>query len=105
MLFKWSTTPGKALLNISITKLANANLTYSECLKRSLRVWFYGMAMGVPIILLITQIIAYKKLMRNKITSWDEECEILISHGDIGRLRAFVYLLIMTFYFYLISLV
>jgi hypothetical protein len=101
MLFKWSTTPGKALLNISITKLANAKLTYFECLKRSLRVWCFGLAMGIPGILLIPQIIAYKKLMRNKITSWDEEGEFLISHGDIGYLRAFVYLLIMTFYIYL----
>jgi len=98
MLSQWGTTPGKELLNISITKESgDTNFTYSESLKRSLKVWAYGCGCGLPLITLITEIVSYKRLMRDKITSWDSEGGFKISHGKIGPIRIFIYVLILLF--------
>ena len=98
MLSQWGTTPGKELLNISIAKESgDTNFTYSESLKRSLKVWAYGWGCGIPIITLITELVSYKRLMRDKKPSWDSEERFVISHGKIGNIRIFIYVLITLF--------
>ena len=98
MLSFWGTTPGKALLNVSINKIGKSDLSYSDCFVRCIKVWFYGMGMGLPLISLATQIVAYNKLNKNKITSWDEEEKFVISHQKIGFFRIIIFVIILFVY-------
>jgi len=71
--YRWSTTPGKKLLNIKITKEDGSIITYNDAFIRTLKVWIKGLGLGIPIITFFTQIAAFNKLNTNGITSWDEE--------------------------------
>lgn len=90
LLSTWGTTPGKWLLKIRLTDSEMNKLTFSEALGRSFSVWFKGLGMGFPIISLITRIIAYIKLKRNGITTWDWKGDYVVTHKRIGALRVVV---------------
>lgn len=94
MLSSWGTTPGKALLRIRLRKDDGSKLLYGEALNRSFKVWLKGEGFGIPLINFITNIIAYKRLMKNGITSWDEEGGFTVSHKKVGFFRNLVAILI-----------
>jgi len=87
LLCTWGTTPGKALLRIRIKKSDGAPIQISDALARSFRVWWRGTAIGVPLIALITLTFAYHKLQTDRITTWDRDTGIVVTHGDIGWVR------------------
>ena len=78
------TTPGKYLFNIRISDESGDRLQYGTCLRRALLVLVKGLGLGIPIVPLFTQIIAYVRLQGQGITSWDSDCGAIVQHGDIG---------------------
>ena len=88
LLSTWGTTIGKSLLKVRVRDRYGKKLSYSEGLKRTFSVWFFGQGMGLPLISLITHIVAYNKLSDNGITSWDESGDYIVSHQTIGTFRA-----------------
>ncbi len=94
MLSSWGTTPGKALLLICLRKDDGSKLLYGEALNRSFKVWLKGEGFGIPVINFIANIVAYKRLMKNGITSWDEEGGFTVSHKKVGFFRNLVAILI-----------
>jgi uncharacterized RDD family membrane protein YckC len=99
----FGTTPGKSLLRIRLVYVGAGKLTYGVALSRSLKVWWRGMAAGVPLISLFTLITAYQRLKRNHRTSWDAEGGFIIQHGRVGWWRALLSVLLVFLYFFLLA--
>jgi hypothetical protein len=99
MLSSFGTTPGKSLLGIKIRALSGKKISYSTGMRRGFLVWLNGMGMGIPFVALFTMIIAYSKLKRNGITSWDERCRISVIHGQLSIFRVILFITIFVFCF------
>jgi uncharacterized RDD family membrane protein YckC len=80
----FGTTPGKALLNIRLRQADGRMLTFEQAFLRSVRVWLFGMAAGVPLINLIAMASAHGRLRREGTTSWDEAGSLTVAHGVVG---------------------
>lgn len=89
-LMVFGTTPGKWVLKTTLRKDSGEAFTYAEGLSRSLKVWFRGQGIYFPIVMLITNCIAYTKLRKNGITSWDKEGNLVVEHEKIGVLRGLI---------------
>jgi TPR repeat protein len=90
LLSTWGTTPGKALLCIHLESLHRQKLDFLTALSRSVAVFFYGMAIGLPIISLFTLYAAYKRLIAVGEASWDEKRALWVWHERIRPLRGAV---------------
>jgi len=97
MLSSFGTTPGKALLGIKIRDLSGKKISYTTAMRRGFLVWLNGMGMGIPFIALFTMIIAYSKLKKNGITSWDEKCGINVIHDQLSIFRVILFITIFIF--------
>jgi len=104
MLSAWGTTPGKALLKVRLRKTDGTALSYGDALSRSLKVWFRGEGIGIPLVALFTQIHAYKRLTGQGITSWDEDGNFKVTHQTIGAWRTIVAVVVMFGMFFLMAL-
>jgi hypothetical protein len=89
-LSSWGTTFGKWLLGIKVRNHEGGKLTYFTALKRSTLVWFKGLGMGLPIVTLFTLISAYITLTEKGITTWDQDCHLIVTHQKIGIIRSIV---------------
>lgn len=65
------TTPGKAILGIKVKKLTGSN-SFIFHLKREFKVWFAGLALGIPLIALFTQIHQYRRVAAGRPAGYDE---------------------------------
>ena len=83
----FGTTPGKALLGIDVRTQTGGRLSYSQAMRRSLRVWFYGLGMGINIVVFITLLVAQHNLTHKKIATWDRLGNFRVVHRRIGVLR------------------
>lgn len=90
LLITLGTTFGKWLLRIQITANDGQKPTLPHAFKRSIKVWFFGLAMGIPFINLFTLISAHSGLSKNRITSWDKTEKFTITHGEINIYRGIV---------------
>jgi hypothetical protein len=95
LLSTWGTTPGKWLFKTEV-RLVNGNkLSFNDAIGRSLDVWVRGVAFGLPLISLITMIIGYQTLTKNKVANWDKERGFMVRHQRISSLRAIIITLIL----------
>jgi hypothetical protein len=90
-------------MRIRLVCNGGATLTYSAALARSLKVWWRGLAAGVPLVSLFTLITAYQRLKRNQRTSWDAEGGFMVQHGKVGWPRVLLALALLFLYFFLIG--
>lgn len=81
------TTPGKWLCRIRVVPLFGDKPDFEAAFVRSAKVWFRGLGLGLPIISIVAQIVAYNKLKNTGQTSWDAEGNFTIEHGEIGPFR------------------
>ncbi|TVY10889.1 RDD family protein [Paenibacillus cremeus] len=77
------TTLGKFVLGIEVTSALGQKLTYRQALRRSLQVWWLGQALGIPIIMYVTNLAAYRKLSRDGETRWDAQLGLQVTHRPI----------------------
>ena len=84
-------TPGKAILKTKITNSAGNSLSFAEALKRNFYVYFAGYAMWLPLINIATLLWQYRKLKKEKKTSWDNKYNLSVVHSHIGGLRITAY--------------
>lgn len=66
-------TPGKWLLKISVLNEKGSKPRFFQTLKRSFSVWFFGLAMGIPLVNLITLLVSYFDINANGVTRWDRK--------------------------------
>ncbi|MCB1107441.1 MAG: RDD family protein [Chlamydiia bacterium] len=87
------TTPGKWLLKVTVRDENHQKLSFSSSLNRSFSVWWLGMGAGVPIVSLITMIVAAVKLSNTGSTSWDKHNDFRVFHNKIGMGRTLLVIL------------
>lgn len=83
--FGW--TPGKWLFRITVHADGGGPPSYREALSRSILVWWRGLAIGLPLISVITMLYARKTLKDKQITSWDEDGGFCVEHARIEAWR------------------
>lgn len=85
----WGKTPGKWFLKTHLKMGQKTKFEYLVALKRSFNVWFRGLGMGIVGLNFLCLAVAYQKLKIFKITSWDREDHIQVTHYPIGRWRIY----------------
>lgn len=86
----WGTTPGKWFIGTDLRQGRRPRLDFMTALQRSFKVWFRGLGMGIPIVNAICMLVAYNRLKVFKITSWDRDDHILVTHRRVGRWRIYL---------------
>jgi hypothetical protein len=81
------TTPGKWLLRSRLVPNDGGPLSYSKALDRCFKVWWRGLGAGIPLVSLITLIVAHDNLTKHGITSWDKDQGFAVLHERIGPVR------------------
>ncbi len=99
LLSTWGRTPGKWLFRIFVHVEGGSRPTYAQALARSFGVWWMGMGAGLPIISLITMIVANVKLSNLGKASWDRLYSFDVEHKKIGFFRTFIAVLYFVFLF------
>jgi len=99
----WGATPGKWILKTYVRDQNHIRLSFSDALNRSFSVWWLGMGAGIPIVSLITMVVAAVKLSNTGDTSWDRRNEYRIFHGKVGVIRTIIVIFYFLCYFWLIS--
>lgn len=102
-LVTWGKTPGKWLMRITVRDEFQHRLKLSEALNRSFSVWWLGMGAGIPIVSLITMIVAAVKLSNTGMTSWDRRSNYRIFHGKVGAVRTIIAVLYFVCYLWVFS--
>lgn len=72
-----------------MTTRKDERLRFLVALERSFLVWIRGLGLGIPIISLITEIVAYNHLLKFGQTSWDRDLHGTVIHGDLSAVRWF----------------
>lgn len=78
------TTPGKWLFKTRVITSDGRRTTYEDALMRSFRVWWRGLAVGVPLVNLGTMIAAHEHLTNRGVTSWDRDGGFTVVHRRLG---------------------
>ena len=74
-LSKLGTTPGKALLGLKLTRSDGSLLSYHEAARRTANVIIFGMGLNLPVVALITNILAYRRCRNEWGQPWENEDE------------------------------
>lgn len=83
-------TFGKSLYGIRVAPKAGDRIIFSVALQRSLAVWIRGLGLGIPIVAVVTLLVAYRTLMKNGQTSWDRNFNCVVVHRKLSIARWFV---------------
>jgi hypothetical protein len=83
----FGTTPSKKLLKIQVRTQSGNKISKYVAFKRSRLVWLRGMGLGIGLIGIIANILAYRRLKRVGSTSWDSDLNLEVTHGNIGIVR------------------
>lgn len=86
LLATWGTTPGKALLRVSVRDQGGSKLSFGTALRRSAAVWTFGLAANQSIIL-VTGLMSWRRLGRRGATYWDQLDGHRVDHGDPAAWR------------------
>ncbi len=65
-------TLGKWVFGIKVTGEGGRKIGIGAGIARDIEVWLKGMGAGIPIVALVTMLVAYNRLTTKKQTSWDE---------------------------------
>ncbi len=90
LLWSLGTTPGKFFLKTKLKAGKKGKLDFLAALRRSFAVWFRGLGMGIIGLNFFCLMIAYNKLKLFKITSWDRDDHIQVTHYPIGKWRLYL---------------
>jgi uncharacterized RDD family membrane protein YckC len=89
------TTPGKWLFRTEVRTNEGDLLTYSQALKRALKVLIAGMALEIPILSLIANLFTWQRLVRTGKTDWDRQGGFQVSTQPIGWSRILLVILVL----------
>jgi uncharacterized RDD family membrane protein YckC len=99
----WGTTLGKSLFKISVRNSIGTKLSTKQAFKRSRLVWLRGMGIGIGIVSLVAHILGYNKLVKDGITTWDKEMDLIVFHDKISIIRGIlIFVILLSIYSLLI---
>ncbi|MBR3753405.1 MAG: MerR family transcriptional regulator [Ruminiclostridium sp.] len=84
-LSRWGTTPGKAILGLSVTYLNGSRLTYSEAFRRIQPVLLRGMGLNVPIYEWVRWYKCYLDCTEGKPLPWEGESVLVLQDTKLWR--------------------
>jgi uncharacterized RDD family membrane protein YckC len=82
LLCSFGTTPGKALLGVTVRSATGEILSWGKALRRSLLVWLRGLGLGYPLFALILGIFCYLEVRRRGDIIWDREQNLKITYTN-----------------------
>ncbi|ANX03401.1 hypothetical protein PG2T_03795 [Immundisolibacter cernigliae] len=88
LLSQFKTTPGKWLFGIEVANPDGEPLSSEDARRRSLDVWVKGLGLGIPIVLIVPMMLAYRRLTRTGTTLWDTSCHAVVTHRSWTPARA-----------------
>jgi uncharacterized RDD family membrane protein YckC len=69
----WGRTPGKLLLGLKVESTDGAPIEWSRAWTRAVLVWYKGLCLGIPLVMLVTAAVAMRRVAKTGYASWDEE--------------------------------
>lgn len=85
LLSRYSTTPGKWMYATRVERVSEAvPVGVGTGVTRAFSVYMRGMGFGIPIVYLITMLVAYSKLTDTGRTTWDRKNETRVVHRTIS---------------------
>lgn len=87
MIHHFGTTPGKALLNLSVRNADGSRLSYGQSLTRSFRVLFAGIGFGLSLISPICQLASWFIVRQIGATLWDRAGGHRVNAGPLHPLK------------------
>lgn len=83
----FGTTLGKAIAGIRVETIDHQRPTFGTLFVRNMRVWFFGLALGIPLVALGTLSHNHRKVSGGVRTSWDEEggTSVFDMRGSLAR--------------------
>ncbi len=87
MFVLFGTTPFKALLRVRVRNRDGSRLSFGRALWRAGDVTLRGQGLGIPIVSLITHIMAFQHLSNRGQTVWDGSGDFAVSHRTIAWWR------------------
>ena len=84
---------GKWLFGVKVVNQAGIPIGYRMALYREFLVWFYGLGLGIPLIIIGASLYQRYQLDKNKITSWDRKLNLKIVYRPNGGLQVFLSIL------------
>jgi hypothetical protein len=85
----FGTTFGKFIYGIRIKMKEADQIPFLSAVKRCFFVWLRGLGLSIPLISLITLIVAYNNLLKNGETSWDRDFNFVVLHSEFSAMRWF----------------
>lgn len=85
LLHQFRTTPGKAVFGLSLESLDGQKLTIAEGFKRTWGVILKGMALGIPLVNILTHLISYQRCRQGEPQPWDEDIAYRIKDRKLYR--------------------
>ena len=82
------TTPGKWLFGLRVAPESGGVPSFSVALQRALMVWWRGLGLGLPLVMLFTQVHAHSKLSSDGATTWDRDTGQVVLHRSMSGGRA-----------------
>jgi len=89
MLSRWGTTPAKKAFGIEV-RAKGEKLTFDQAISREFGVMVSGLCLGIPLLLIFTQLYSCFRLCKTGSTSWDEKGGIDVAHQRWSFFRASV---------------
>lgn len=83
----FGTTPGRWLLNFRLREADGQRLSFTRACGRELDVLLRGLGLGLPVVTVLAQFLAFRKLSRDGATAWDESQNFRVEHRAISPWR------------------
>lgn len=83
----FGTTPGKALFRLRVANVQGAPLNFEQYLRRNMALWPSGLALGIPLIALLTCANQFGRLGGGLQTSYDEKLGTRVYGEQMGWFR------------------
>lgn len=91
----FGTTPGKALFRIRVRNRDGGKLSFGRAFGRRLSVLIRGEGLGIPVVALVAQLMAYSRLSNRGVTTWDEHSGFVVSHRSVEWWRWLIFIAIL----------
>jgi uncharacterized RDD family membrane protein YckC len=78
---------GKWLMGVRVVDASDKPIGVLRALWREILVWVNGLGIGIPFVMIVTLVMAYRRLDRDGITAWDGELDLLVLHRPRGKMQ------------------